>query len=747
MNAVSSSPLVPGSTGASPPPGLRPLEKDDPTRIGPYRIAGRIGAGGMGAVYAGLDEHGRCVAVKTVHAGLAREHDYREAFAREVEMLARARGVSTARLHAADTSAPVPWLAFDYVPGRDLRRHVREFGPLEGEMLRAFAAGAAEGLAALHAAGIAHRDIKPGNVILSPDGPKIVDFGIATPIGAQRATDRSAAHGTPGWVSPERYTGVVAAAAADVFAWGGLVALAATGRDPFGRGTPQELRRRVCSGDHDVEGVPEPLRALVESALAVDPSHRPSAMELMRALLPPAEEHGSAVRGGPTPTAEPLRALLRDYWRGVDDAGHDPRRWAAAVGAVSAAGIAGGTLGGVGTGSGGAVAGSAGATAGTAGTAGVATGAVGGALGSGVGKAAVAGAGLLVTAAVATGGYVVYDRFDGASAEAVATAARTLEEADGFVVEIEHRYTETHAERVAAQSGRPVEEVLEESLTRVEYRYAADQDAFLLRGETLGRGAVAAAGMDGRLYVYGLPWEEATAPRPAVSDWAIEAEDLDPLLVTGPLRAMAESEKVEPDGSDDGSDGRSYTAPLVFRLVVDGEVVEESGRGTVALDAEGDPVRMEYGGEVWRVEADFIEVGGAVELTDPQQGEELGGEDLEVLHSPVCGEAEFFDRTWRVHADAWEMSCDRAMEITGLLQAEAPGDRVEPLLGYTGSGVLTRMVDGEIVCTADRESFGPGDHLWHMGGCVPGTLLGDSGYGWEEVEFHPSRLIRFVEVE
>ena len=120
---------------------------------------------------------------------------------------------------------------------------------------------------------------------------------------------------------------------------------------------------------------------------------------------------------------------------------------------------------------------------------------------------------------------------------------------------------------------------------------------------------------------------------------------------------------------------------------------------------------------------------------------------MEVLHSPVCGEAEFFDRMWRVHADAWEMSCDRAMEITGLLQAEEPGDRVETLLGYTGSGVLTRMVDGEIVCTAGRESFGPGDHLWHMGGCVPGTSLGDTGYGWEEIEFQPSRLIGFVEVE
>ncbi|AFR06460.1 serine/threonine-protein kinase [Nocardiopsis alba] len=339
------------------PPGLGPLTETEPRLIGPYRLLGRIGAGGMGVVYAALDPGGLCVALKTVHAKYADRPGHRESFAREVEMLRRADGVSTARVHGADPTAPVPWLAFDYVPGRDLRRHVREFGPLTGDMLRTFALGMAEGLATLHSAGIAHRDIKPGNVILAPDGPKIVDFGIAVEVGTDPERDASASYGTPGWSAPERYTGAVADPAADVFAWGGLVALAATGRAPFGKGDAAELAARVQAGDHDVEGVPEELLSLVEWALSVLPAERPTAFDLLTALLPPATME-SNVQAGPDSdrarTQRALRGMLADYWHGVDSAGHDPARWAAALGTVSAAGlgVAGaGTLGaGAGTG-------------------------------------------------------------------------------------------------------------------------------------------------------------------------------------------------------------------------------------------------------------------------------------------------------------------------------------------------------------------------------------------------------------
>ncbi|MFE1401639.1 protein kinase [Nocardiopsis dassonvillei] len=736
---VTPAPVPPPPRDTGLPPGLEPLEKGDPRTLGPYRIVGRIGAGGMGAVYGGIDGSGRCVAVKTVHARFARGRGHREAFAREVDMLARARGVSTARLYDADTTARVPWLAFDYVPGRNLRAHVRAFGPLEGEMLRAFAAGTAEGLAALHSAGIAHRDIKPGNVILSPDGPKIVDFGIATAVGTTRANDRGASYGTPGWVAPERYTGAVADPAADVFAWGALVALAATGREPFGRGTPEQLRQRVTAGQHDLAGVPDDVLPLVEAALANDPARRPRAVELMRALLPEPEEVGLSGRGGPVPAAETLRALLRGYWRGVDSAGHDPAAWATAVGVLSAAGITAGALGGAGAGTGGA----AGAATGT-----TAAGAAGGTLTALAGaKAAVVGAGVLVAAGLATGGYVVYDRVSGAPAEAVTAAATTLEEGGGFVVEVERRFSDAHAEEVAARTGQAVEAVLEESTATVEYRYAADRDVFLASGEVMGQGSVAAADSGGRLYVYGPALAEGEASEPVEPAWEATAEDLGPELVTGPLRTMAESPDLEAGGAGEEG-GRVYTGPLTSRLVVDGEVVEEDARGLVEVDARGGPVRMEYAGALWRVRADFTEVGGPVEVVDPQQGEESGGGRLEVLHAPACGEFEFYERVWQVRADAWEMSCDRALEVAGLLGSE--GGRSELALGYTGTGVHTHFVDGELACVGVRESV-PGlsgaESPWSLVSCTSATSVGESEFGWEELEFGESVLIRFVRVE
>ncbi|WP_184366209.1 serine/threonine-protein kinase [Nocardiopsis metallicus] len=398
----------PGHTPGSPsgpglPPGLAPLTESDPHQIGIFRLVGRIGAGGMGVVYAALDPGGTCIALKTVHAKYADRPGHREAFAREVQMLRRADGISTARLHGADPSAPVPWLAFDYVPGRDLNRHVREFGPLSGDMLRTFALGMAEGLATLHSAGIAHRDIKPGNVILAPDGPKIVDFGIAVEIGTDPEQDASASYGTPGWSAPERYAGAAADPAADVFAWGGLVTLAATGRAPFGAGSPVELAARVQSGDHDVEGVPEDLLSLVERALSVSAPDRPSAVDLLTELLPPVtvetELHAGAVPDR-TRTQRVLRGMLADYWRGVDSAGHDPARWAAALGTASAVGlgvVGAGTLGSGVAGSGAAGAGAAGAGAAsgmaTAGTAGGAVSATGGVTSMAAGAGAGAGAG------------------------------------------------------------------------------------------------------------------------------------------------------------------------------------------------------------------------------------------------------------------------------------------------------------------------------------------------------------------
>ncbi|CAL9613688.1 Serine_threonine-protein kinase PknD [Nocardiopsis dassonvillei] len=733
-------PTVPApGTPVGPPPGLTPLTADDPRALGPYRLAGRIGAGGMGAVYGGVDPAGLCVAVKTVHARHARRRRYREAFAREVEMLGRARGIGTAALYAADVTAKVPWLAFEYIPGRDLRAHVRAFGPLEGEMLRAFAVGTAEGLAALHTAGIAHRDIKPGNVVLSPTGPRIVDFGIATDIGADRSTDRSASYGTPGWVAPERYAGATAAPAADVFAWGGLVALAATGRDPFGRGTPQELRARVEAGEYDIDGVPATLLPLVEAALSVDPAARPRAVQLMRALLPEPEEVGLA-GGGRVPAVRTLRALLDAHWRGVDAAGHDPRLWAGAVGLASAAGLAGAALFSGGAPAAGTAGGAAGGTAAGGSTAtGTAVGQGGGALTALAGsKAATAGAGVLLAAGLAGGGYLVYDRAADDPAEAVLAAAQVLEEGEGFTARVE---------RTPVGGGEPVVE---------EYEYSAEGRTLLIRGAAMGEGTTAVAVRRGGLYVYapreqemaGAYWNDS-APLLAV-DASVTADSLSG-LVTAPLRALAESGRAESEGEG------GYSGPTVVRVLDRGVLTEEEGTGRVEVDAEGAPVRAEYTTGGWEVRIDFASVGDAVEVRDPQVTSAGDGFGWAAVHAPVCGTVTMAGREWDVRASGWEVDCDYAMETSAMMNGtdvygeNADPGRVEVLGGYSGSGGTTWLIDGTMSCAIFRRDLGGTieGRTFFLAPCQPAAAVGeppeDSPFPYTEVEFEPRTLIDYHE--
>src|SRR5690606_41043737 len=237
----------------------------------------------------------------------------------------------------ADPNAPEPWLATEFVPGRTLQQHVREFGPLDEAALVAFAAGTAEALAAIHAAGVVHLDVKPGNIMLSPDGPRVLDFGIARAVEAAAGRDT---HGTPGWVSPERLAGDAGGPAADVFAWGGLVAYAATGRPPFGTGPSAELAERVSAGEYDIDGVPDELRDLVERALSTDPEARPTAVEALDTVLRLGAEADAPARRAR------LRALLDRVWTGFDAAGHRPAAWVAIAGALALAissGVAGGT--------------------------------------------------------------------------------------------------------------------------------------------------------------------------------------------------------------------------------------------------------------------------------------------------------------------------------------------------------------------------------------------------------------------
>ncbi|WP_051073052.1 serine/threonine protein kinase [Nocardiopsis valliformis] len=266
------------------PLGVTPPRPGDPVTIGPYRILGRIGAGGMGVVYAGVDSGGSCVAVKVIHPEYSDDTDFRGRFAREVRTMRRVGGLCAVQVLADDTEAARPWLATPYIAGPTLRDHTRLRGPLSGGMLLGFAAGVAEALVALHQAGVVHRDLKPANVILSPSGPRMLDFGIARLGDETGITGTGQIIGSPGWISPEQYRGHPTGPAADVFAWGALVAYAATGRQPFGTGATEVLAFRVLQDEPDLDGLPEELNPLVSAAMAKEPGERPEANRLLRSV-------------------------------------------------------------------------------------------------------------------------------------------------------------------------------------------------------------------------------------------------------------------------------------------------------------------------------------------------------------------------------------------------------------------------------------------------------------------------------
>ncbi|MGX1541149.1 protein kinase domain-containing protein [Streptomyces adustus] len=259
---------------------IGPLQTGDATRIGRYRVIGRLGSGGMGVVYAALDPEGQRVAVKVIHTSYAGNEEFRSRFRREVELSRRVTGPCLVPLLDADPDAATPWLATQYTPGSPLDRHISAHGPVTGARLYALAAGTAAGLAAVHQAGVVHRDVKPANVILTDAGPRVLDFGIAHALEGTAVTRTGVMTGTPGWISPEQYRTGAGGTPADVFAWGALVAYAATGRLPFGVGAADVVAFRVLSEDPDLDGMPADLRLLAEQALAKDPQDRPAAVGL-----------------------------------------------------------------------------------------------------------------------------------------------------------------------------------------------------------------------------------------------------------------------------------------------------------------------------------------------------------------------------------------------------------------------------------------------------------------------------------
>jgi serine/threonine protein kinase len=264
-----------------------PLADDEPRRLGDYEIIGRLGQGGMGKVFLGRSPDGTVVAIKVIKPELAERPEFRARFRSEADSARRVRRFTTAAVLDADPDGPWPYLVTEYVEGPTLSRLVNRRGPLRPADLEQLALSVATALSAIHSAGIVHRDLTPANVLLSPVGPKVIDFGLARDFDGSGEFHRTAraAIGTPGYMAPEQIVDAPVTAAADIFAWGAITVFAATGRQPFGDGRIEALLYRILYEPANIEGVPPELAGLVDAALQKDPAQRPTAEELRVALV------------------------------------------------------------------------------------------------------------------------------------------------------------------------------------------------------------------------------------------------------------------------------------------------------------------------------------------------------------------------------------------------------------------------------------------------------------------------------
>ncbi|MFI0981243.1 PQQ-binding-like beta-propeller repeat protein [Streptomyces sp. NPDC021093] len=266
---------------------MEQLTQHDPRRIGPFEVLGRLGAGGMGLVYLARSASGRRVAIKTVRTELAEDQLFRVRFTREVEAARAVSGFYTAAVVDADPRAAVPWLATAYVPAPSLEEIVNECGPMPANAVRWLAAGIAEALQSIHGAGLVHRDLKPSNVLVVEDGPRVIDFGIASGVSNTRLTMTNVAVGTPAYMSPEQardsrsVTG-----ASDIFSLGSTLVFAATGHAPFHGANPVETVFMLLREGPDLEGLPDELRPLIDSCMGMEAALRPSPADLQAQLAP-----------------------------------------------------------------------------------------------------------------------------------------------------------------------------------------------------------------------------------------------------------------------------------------------------------------------------------------------------------------------------------------------------------------------------------------------------------------------------
>ncbi|WP_051712781.1 serine/threonine-protein kinase [Spirillospora albida] len=316
----------------------QPLTAADPVRLGGCELLGRIGAGGQGIVYLGrpLDPASGLpprVAVKLLHGRLLADASARARFVRELALLQRVAGFCTAQMLAADTAGDRPYIVSEYVPGRSLRELVRDEGPRAGADLDRLAIGTVTALTAIHRAGIVHRDFKPQNVLMGPDGPRVIDFGIARAFDAG-ATMTSQPVGTPAYMAPEQIAGRTGPAT-DLFAWAGTLLFAATGRDPFAGGAIPAVMYRIMHETPDLAPLPPRLAEVAAACLAKDPAARPTSEEALLWLIgersrhptsasEPAAESASGLPTVPAPAAPPDGRLSRPEPAPADHLGSPP---------------------------------------------------------------------------------------------------------------------------------------------------------------------------------------------------------------------------------------------------------------------------------------------------------------------------------------------------------------------------------------------------------------------------------------
>ncbi|MEV0111962.1 serine/threonine-protein kinase [Streptomyces sp. NPDC050844] len=266
---------------------MHPLDPGEPTAIGPYRLLGRLGSGGMGRVYLGRSTGGRTVAVKVVHPHFALDEEFRARFRREVDAARRVGGDWTVPVLDADPEAAVPWVATGYAAGPSLAEAVRDLAPLPAHSVRVLVAGLAEALTHVHGLGLVHRDVKPSNVLLTMDGPRLIDFGIARATdGTASLTSTGVSIGSPGYMSPEQILGKGIAGAADVFSLGAVLVYAATGASPFPGDSSASLLYKVVHEEPELDGLDGELRDLARECLAKDAAARPAPAEIARRLAP-----------------------------------------------------------------------------------------------------------------------------------------------------------------------------------------------------------------------------------------------------------------------------------------------------------------------------------------------------------------------------------------------------------------------------------------------------------------------------